>query len=365
MTVDIRTGEVPAGPPVGPNGHGPNGHAAAADHAAPVPKVGATRAGSFAVPGIADHVLVAIPAYNEARFIGSVILQAHLEGFEVVVIDDGSHDGTARIAAAAGALVERHPHNLGKAAALNTAFRIARARNVDALVVLDGDGQHRPDEIHQVLAPVLSHEADIVIGSRFLDPGHSEAAIPEVRRRGQLAITAATNLVSGTPVTDSQSGFRAFSRRAIHSLLFGTHGFNVEVEMQFQARAFGLHVHEMPITAIYADPPKRNVFGQGLTVVHGLMQLIGRHHPLLFFGVPGLCLTLAGLVLGAIVANIYQTTQVLAVGYSLLTLLLIIVGVLSLFTGVLLHSARGAFLDLERRLSALGYLAPPEVQHGG
>lgn len=296
--------------------------------------------------------LVAIPAYNEERCIGSVVLQVQLQGYEVLVIDDGSGDDTAEIAAAAGARVERHERNQGKAAAMNTAFGIARALNVPALVVLDGDGQHRPAEIERVLRPVLTNQADVVIGSRFLM--ESEGGIPPVRRGGQAAVTLATNVASGTKVTDSQSGFRAFSRAAIELLHFSSYGFSVEVEMQFQARAHGLRILEMPITALYFDAPKRNVVGQGLEVLNGILKLVGRHRPFLFFSVPGMILLLIGLGFGLYVTQIYLATQTLAIGYAFVTVLAGVIGMLALFTGLLLHSIRGAFLDLERRLSHFG-----------
>ncbi len=293
-------------------------------------------------------VLVAIPAYNEERFIGTVVLQVRRAGFSVLVIDDGSSDQTSEVAEAAGAVVERHPENRGKAEALNTAFRYARASGSSALVVLDGDGQHKIAEIQRLLAPILAGEADIAIGSRFL--ATSPGSIPRVRRIGQTAMTAMTNAVSGAKVTDSQSGFRAFSRRAIETLLFGAKGFNVEVEMQFWASEHDLRLVEVPITAVYLDPPKRNVLSHGLYVLNGILSLVGRRRPLLSFGVPGLIVLLVGLSFGALVTEIYQSTHVLAVGYGLITVLCTITGLLSIFTGLLLHSVRGTFIDLEKRI---------------
>lgn len=295
-----------------------------------------------------SDVLVAIPAYNEERFIGSVVLQARRAGLSILVIDDGSADQTADVAEAAGAHVERHPENRGKAEALNTAFRFARASGASVLVVLDGDGQHNVSEIRRLLEPILAGEADIAIGSRFL--ATSPGSIPRVRRLGQKAMTAVTNVCAGAAVTDSQSGFRAFSRRAIETLLFGAKGFNVEAEMQFSAPDHGLRMVEVPITAVYLDPPKRNVFSHGIQVLEGVLKLVGRHRPLLSFGVPGLIVLAAGLGLGLMVTEIYEGSHVLAVGYALVTVLCTITGLLSVFTGLLLHSVRGTFVDLERRI---------------
>lgn len=305
--------------------------------------------------------LIAICAYNEERFIGSVVLQARRTGFPVLVVDDGSSDQTAEIAAAAGAVVLRHKGNLGKAEALNTAFKYARDKDASALVVLDGDGQHDPAELPSLLGPIHSDEADIVIGSRFLST--SKGSIPGFRSLGQRAMTLVSNAGSGTVVTDSQSGFRAFSRRAIETLVFESEGLSAEVEMQFAARTHGLRIVERPITALYPDPPKRNVLRQGAHVLNGILQLVGRHRPLLFFGVPGGLLFFAGVVLGAMVTDIYQRTNELAVGYGLITVLLVSVGLLTLFTGILLHVLRSTFLDLEKRLLLLGSSPSQEQPH--
>src|SRR6266566_6729829 len=103
----------------------------------------------------APVVLVAIPAHNEDRYIGSLVLKLRSAGYQVVVVDDGSTDRTADIAAAAGAQLVRHASNQGKAAAVRTAFAHARGMAVDALVLIDGDSQHEPLEVEQVVRPIL------------------------------------------------------------------------------------------------------------------------------------------------------------------------------------------------------------------
>jgi glycosyltransferase involved in cell wall biosynthesis len=293
-------------------------------------------------------VLIAIPAFDEERFIGSVVAHCRLLGYPVLVIDDGSTDATAEIATMAGAIVERHGSNQGKSAALNTAFRVANQQGVEALVVLDGDGQHNCDEIPRLLAPILSDQADIVIGSRFLNG--STGHVPAVRRLGQRAITGIANLASGLSVTDSQSGFRAFSARAIASLGLHSQGFGAEVEMQFQARTHGLRVIEAPISAFYDDAPKRNVISHGLQVMNRLLALVEQNRPLLFFGLPGLFLLLVGLGFGVLVTHIYEARHELAIGYGLITVLTAIAGLLCLLTSLMLHAIRLSFMEIERRL---------------
>ena len=171
-------------------------------HAAPSPE-----------PGLA----AIIPAYNEGLVIGSVVLQARQHADRVIVVDDGSSDRTAAIARLAGADVIEMPENGGKAKAMMAGFARARDLGYEVVVMLDGDGQHDPDEIPVVAAPVLAGEADLVIGSRFLNSG---ADIPRYRVAGQKVLNGFTNLSTrvhggdGFSTTDSQSGFRALGRRA-------------------------------------------------------------------------------------------------------------------------------------------------------
>jgi glycosyltransferase involved in cell wall biosynthesis len=297
-----------------------------------------------------DGVLVAVPAHNEERFIGSVVHGVRLEGYTCLVIDDGSTDRTADIASAAGAIVARHITNKGKAAALNTALIEARQSGVSALVMMDGDSQHDPQEIGALLAPIRAGEADIVLGSRFID---AAGRIPRLRRFGLQWLTVASNVASGTRVSDSQSGFRALSRPAVEAFHLRGRGFSAEVEMQFLEHVHGLRHAEVPIKARYADPPKRNPFSQGAQVLDGLIGLTARFRPLLFFGLPSLVLLVGGLVLGLRVVDDYVNHAVFSAGYALLTVLLTVLGSIGLFAALVLHVLRGIFLDLEDQLQAL------------
>ncbi len=294
---------------------------------------------------IAPHVIIAIPAYNEERFIGSVVLQCLRYMDHVVVIDDGSQDATAAIAEQAGATVLSHVVNKGKSEGVNTALAWAREKEADALVFIDGDGQHKPSDIERVLAPVLSGEADMVVGSRFLGV---KSTIPGYRKVGQHSFTAVTNIASAVSVTDSQSGFRAFSRRAIQTLHFNGTGLSVESEMQFAAREQALVVAEVPISVVYAEKAKRNPFAHGMQIASNILKLVGQHRPLFFFGLQGLLLVVTAVYMSFVTIDIFSRTHVLAVGYALIAALLLIIGILTLFTGVILHSVRNFFVDLKK-----------------
>ena len=295
-----------------------------------------------------DKIVIIIPAFNEERFIGSVIMKAKRYAATIIVVDDGSTDSTAEISADCGAVVVRKERNQGKGAALNEGFQKASLFSPDVVVTIDADGQHLPEEIDRVVEPILSGEADIVIGSRYLD---RNSMVPPHRIWGHRFFNFMTSVSSGINSTDSQSGYRAFSPAAVEKLNFHSTGFSVESEMQFIAKEFGLRLLEVPITIRYTDKPKRPVIHQGLIVLNGILRLMGQYRPLLFLGLPGAVMLVAGVLFGIWVVDIYSRVHELAVGYAMISVLLSIIGMLLISTGVILHSVRGLILDLVERRS--------------
>jgi glycosyltransferase involved in cell wall biosynthesis len=156
-----------------------------------------------------------VPAYNEERNIGRVLdeLRAFDAELEVVVVSDGSVDGTAEVAEARGAHVIRLPFNLGIGGAVQTGFRYAYEHGYDLVVRVDGDAQHDPAQLDRVLAPVLAGEADIVVGSRFV--GASGYRSSATRRIGIRVLASVVSAIARQKVTDPTSGFQALNRRAI------------------------------------------------------------------------------------------------------------------------------------------------------
>ena len=279
-----------------------------------------------------------IAAYNEDRFIGSVVLKTRHHVDHVIVVDDASTDQTALIAREAGAVVLRHETNSGKAEAVNTGLAEARKLNAHIVILLDADGQHNPGEIPTLVAPVESGNADLVVGSRFLGV---RSPIPRWRILGQHALTMATNVASGVTLTDSQSGFRALSASALEAMSFRPQGgFSIESEMQFLIQEHRLTVEEVPVTMRYDEGPKRNPFTHGMQVINGIVALVSQHRPLLFFGGTGLLFSILGLLMGLAVINIYNQHEELAIGYALISIMLFIIGVQTLFTGMILHAIR-------------------------
>ena len=232
-----------------------------------------TREGSLAIqPDPPLKIIAAIPAYNEAKHIEEIVSKTLRYVAQVIVVDDGSEDGTGERAKRAGADVIKYARNLGKGVAVSTAFKIAREINPPAMVLLDGDGQHRPEEIPLLLEPVLDGRADMVVGSRFLTNNH----IPKYRMLGQTVLNLTTNLGSGIKLSDTQSGFRAFSRRAIERITLKETGFAVESEMQFKANRLKLKVAEVPINTIYSEKVKRSPVAHGFGVLFRVLGMMGR-----------------------------------------------------------------------------------------
>ncbi len=216
-------------------------------------------------------IIAGIPAYNEEKFIGKVIEETKKYVSQVIVVNDGSTDKTATIAQKEGALVINHKNNKGKGIAVNKLFYKSRDIKADILVLLDADGQHQPKEIPSLIKPIINNKADIVIGSRFLN---IKNFIPSDRKIGLYILTLLTNFGSRIKVTDSQSGFRAFSKKAINNLYFKEKGLAVESEMQFLAKEKKLRMLEIPITTLYEEKAKRNPLFHGFGVLIRVVLLI-------------------------------------------------------------------------------------------
>jgi len=292
------------------------------------------------------ETVAAIPAYNEEKTIGSLVLATRSYVDEVVVIDDGSTDGTAWIAEQAGAHVVRHLNNRGYGAAIRSCFDYARNNGTTALVILDGDGQHRPEAIPKVVEPILNGKADISIGSRFLDRT-ALGKIPRYRRFGIRALTTLTMLGSrrNKHVRDGQSGFRAYSRAALDVLDPREANMGASAELLLDADRRGLRVVEVPVEVDYdSNSNSQGPVRHALSVVGSVVRYVETEHPLAAFGLPGIGLMSAGVILGVDVANRYYADPMreLAEGDALLTVLLILLGVMLSFTGIILHAVLSA-----------------------
>ena len=263
----------------------------------PITFINVRISGTFRIEHRKEDIVVLIPAYNEELTISMVVMLARKHSSHVIVIDDGSQDRTRILAEMAGAEVLSHSVNKGKAAALMTGFVRARELNPTVTVTIDADGQMDPELIPTVAEPVLNGVADLVIGSRYI--GTDVTDTPKHRRVGQRVLNRATSVGSSVDVTDSQSGYRALSSKALNSTNFNSDRFSIESEMISYFSEIGLRIMEAPVTVRYDVPNghKQKPLEHGLSVLGGVISYIGYRRPLLLFGVPGLTSFVLGLVL--------------------------------------------------------------------
>ncbi len=283
-------------------------------------------------------VVVIIPAFNEERNVGSVVLRLRQLFDTVIVVDDGSHDATEEVARLAGAAVVSHPKNRGYGAAIKSGLAAAQDLSPRAVVLMDADGQHRYEDVRDLVRPILDDEADVAVGSRFAD---SRTRVPRMRRVAQHGLTWLSNVASGVKLTDSQSGMRAFGPRALRALLLSSTSMAAASEMQFLAGDAQLRVCEVPIEIRYFGEVKRNPVGHGLDVLNGIIRLISQRRPLLFFGLPGVLVLVLGIWLGFDVVQTFDRVRILLVGELIFGVAFAIVGTLSIFTGVILNALQG------------------------
>jgi len=280
-------------------------------------------------------ILVAMPAYNEERYIGSVVLKAKQYADEVIVLDDGSTDDTSEIARLAGATIIRHEENKGYGAAIQSLLAEAKKKNPDILVLLDADSQHNPDEIPSLIKPIISEGSDLVVGSRK----QQKVKIPGYRRIGLRVISYFSGILSKERLSDSESGFRVFSRKAITVLEPHESGMAVSAETIADAAEKGLKITEVPISIAYTeDGSTLNPVRHGLGVLYRIMAMISERRPLFFFGLGGGILVVLGLIAGVRTLHLYSIQGTLPPGNALLSVLFLTVGVFSIFTGIILHT---------------------------
>ena len=215
--------------------------------------------------------IAVIPCLDEEQFIGDVVAKALKHVDKVIVIDDGSTDGTADVARHAGAQVISHPHSMGAGAATRSGFLAALKEGYEVVVTLDGDGQHDADEIPNVIKPILDGKADLVIGSRFVNPSTN---MPPYRNLGIDIITWLYNTGSKVKITDSQSCFRAHSLKLLESINITRADFGFSVEVLIRARNKRLKIVEVPASCLYhARGSSMNPIAHGLSVAWSVIQL--------------------------------------------------------------------------------------------
>jgi len=298
-------------------------------------------------------IAILIPCYNEEQTIAEVIAGFRLElpNAAIFVFDNNSTDRTAEIAAAAGVTVLRESRQ-GKGFVVQSMFRRVDA---DVFVMVDGDGTYAAAAVHQLIDPILSDDADMVVGSRLHRATRSD--FKPLNRWGNRLILAILNSFFGVRLTDILSGYRAFNRKFVKSLpLFGG-GFEIEAELTIKAIARGFRILEVP-APLTARPEgshsKIRLFRDGFIILNTILALFRDYKPLTFFGIPGLLLLLVGLIPGIAIA--VELLQGRVVGQPLLvvpTAGLVLCGLLLLAVGLVLHSIARRSQELEYQLEVM------------
>ncbi|MEM4467006.1 MAG: glycosyltransferase family 2 protein [Nitrososphaerota archaeon] len=264
------------------------------------------------------YIIACIPAYNEEKTIAKVILKTKKYVDKVIVCDDGSIDMTAEIAEALGAEVIRHERNMGYGAAISSLFKKAVEEGADIMVTLDGDGQHDPDEIPKLIKPIVEDEADVVIGSRFLA---SEDETPRYRRIG-IRIIKWIMRTSAKDITDTQSGYRAYSKRAIQVIKPVEMGMGVSTEILLKSKENMLRIKEVPVKISYSveQPSSINPIAHGLEVVLSTVKQLSIRHPLIIYGLPGIIFLLIALASGLMLIHLFNATRYFSLPLALITM---------------------------------------------
>jgi len=278
-----------------------------------------------------------IPAFNVENMISDVVTRSLQFVDKVIVCDDGSKDLTAQKAKDAGAILIKHDKNLGKGAALRSLFSFARKNDFDIIVTIDGDGQFLPEEIEKLVEPIKTNNFDLVIGNRFFDQNE----MPGYRKVGNKILDKFTKIAADLPYEDTQSGFRAYSKKAIDKINFNSNGFGVDSEILIDAVKKDLKITEKHVSVIYDTGERtstKNPVSHSMGVIASIIELIAINHPLKYLGIPGFILLIVGIFYSVIVMAMFNDTRYFSIPSTLLALGSLVLGLMLLLMSVVLYS---------------------------
>jgi len=282
-------------------------------------------------------IIVGIPAFNEEKNIAAIITKLADITDTIIVCNDGSSDLTSDIAEKMGAFVINHEKNLGYGAAIRSIFLKAKELDGDILVTFDADGQHRIEDVEKVTKPIIDQEVDLVIGSRFLD--ESEKEVPQYRKVGIKVITKITNASIKKQLTDSQSGFRAYSKKVLAELNPSELGMGISTEILIKASSKNFRITEVPIKILYTgDTSTHNPVSHGSSVILSTIKYTSIEHPLKFYGIPSMILFIIGISFTYLSAEYYAEIGRLNTNLTIIAAGTVLIAVVLLITSILLYS---------------------------
>ena len=292
-------------------------------------------------------IAAGIPAFNEEKNIGLLVVELLKIVDYVIVCNDGSNDNTGIIAKKMGAVVVNHERNLGYGAGIKSLFLKARELGVDVLVTLDADGQHRFEDVDTVLGPIMKHETDIVIGSRFLNQNQQQ--IPSYRKAGIKIITKLANTTLDKTITDSQSGFRAYSSNVLSEIIPLEHGMGVSNEILIKANKKGFKISEVPIVVSYeGDTSTHNPVSHGMSVIFSTLKIISIENPFKLYGIPGCIFLAIGLFFTVLTIQDFTETKQMLLSTTIIGAASIIFGTILLMTSIILYSIVNLIRDRKK-----------------
>jgi glycosyltransferase involved in cell wall biosynthesis len=295
--------------------------------------------------------MVTIPCYNEEVTIGKVInnFKVTLPTSLIYVFDNNSTDNSSEISKDAGAIVIRVLKQ-GKGHVLQRILDLSAEIKPDAVVIVDGDDTYNAEDVHKLMAPVLTGDADMVVGNRM--PAASSQSMLAHRQFGNKLIVRSINLMFGTNYRDILSGYRVLSRRFIENVPLLTPGFETETEMTLQALEEGMIIREIPIS--YRSRPqdshsKLNAFSDGYRIMLTAAMLLRDHNPLRFFGIISIILFFAAIIISILtLINQSDPFQSYSTIFFITVLMVVLLGALSFSLGLILNAVNTRFRQLKQ-----------------
>jgi len=282
------------------------------------------------------NITIGIPAFNEEKNIGKVIITLKKITNHIIVCDDGSSDLTREIAEGLGAKVISHTKNMGYGEAIKSIFNEAKKNETDILVTFDADGQHRPEDIMSLTKPIIDQHAEVVIGSRFLK---NETDMPKYREIGVKVLTKVTNMSIKENLTDSQSGLRAYQKKVLQNITLTDSGMGISTEILIKSHQKEFKIVEVPIQILYGkDTSTHNPVSHGTSVLLSTIKYTSIQHPLKFYGIPAVIFLIVGMSFMIWTFQIYAESTTVVTNIVLVGIGTLLLGAVLMISAILLYS---------------------------
>jgi glycosyltransferase involved in cell wall biosynthesis len=300
-----------------------------------------------------NEIAVLIPCYNEEKTIAKVVseFRQQLPNAKIYVYDNNSTDDTVNQATRAGAIV-KYENRQGKGYVVRSMFQTIEA---DIYVLIDGDGTYPADKIHELLKPVISGDADMVIGSRLYSGSTSK--FKRLNKLGNKFFLLVLNTIFNVGITDLLSGYRVFNKRVVKSLPLLSRGFEIETELTVKCLERAFKIKEVPVDLgerPEGSKSKISIVRDGFKILNTIFALFRDYKPLTAFGVVGIILVLLGFIPGGIVIYEYVTTgYILRIPSAILAVGLVLSGLLVAFVGLVLHTISRRFQEIDVQMQKI------------